>query len=151
MIITSFRDARTYTRKYREIGEREFYINRNTAYQHCLNKERYIRNNIDPYASDYSNENETFSEFYNCTIVVPIVFKYENVNLYYGYLCCDTQNEEYSKDIIFNDQVADIMIFAAKIIAKYIDEVDNQIRNMLFDDSPELSLLILLYQDKFKG
>jgi len=150
-IITTFRDNKTYNRKDREIGEIEYRIDANTASRYCLNKPCFIKNNISPDASDYSNENARFKEFYNCTIVAPIVCKYSDMDIFYGYIACDVLNNDDMNKDIFDDYMGDIMIVAGKIIGMYFDEIDYQWDAiMVRHEPPNDDFLASIYQNKLK-
>ena len=125
-VITTFRDHQTYSQGEREIGTKEYSINNNSDFVHCLNKPWFIKNNMTDDDTNYSNENSDYLKYYNCTIVVPIKYEYSDKCHIFGYLACDTLNQDLSITNIFDNKAAQIMQITANIIAAYFDSMDFQ-------------------------
>ena len=124
-IFTAFRDKETYEKTEREIGGRHYSITANGDFQLCLTKESYIRNNIPANAGDYANENYPSSmQYYNSTVVVPIICDYKSDKNIFGYLCCDTLNEDTTVEV-FDKKVSDIMYTAALTMGIFFDTINS--------------------------
>ena len=125
-VITTFRDHQTYSQGEREIGTKEYSINNNSDFVHCLNKPWFIKNNMTDDDTNYSNENRDYLKYYNCTIVVPIKYEYSDKCHIFGYLACDALNQDLSITDVFDNKAAQIMQITANIIAAYFDSMDYQ-------------------------
>ncbi len=124
-ILTTFRDNQTYSQTNREIGGKEFKINKNSDFTYCLTNPYFLKNNISKHDKTYDNEHKEFSEYYNCAIVAPIFCKYpNNITYIYGYLTCDVLNEDLKNDNIFDEQSAEILVTTANIIGIFFDNLD---------------------------
>ena len=132
-VYTAFRDGNTYNDKNengfskREIGNRLYSIDRNSAFSECLSQDIFFRNNVTNKDNSYLNQNEEFYKYYNCTIVVPIRTMREDGKIkYLGYLCCDCLNtKEDSNDIIFDQTAAQYLFAFAQNLATFIETLDN--------------------------
>jgi len=133
-VITTFRDKQTYLQGKREIGSVQYTISKNTDFVYCLAHPYFLKNNIKQDDRTYDNEHEGFLEFYNCTIVVPIMYEYPDYTHIYGYLTCDVLNEDLSKDDVLDDKMAEIMEATANIIGTYFDSMDFQWEYIFEDD-----------------
>lgn len=133
-IITTFRDHKTYSQGKREIGIKEYSIRKNTDFTYCLTRSYFLKNNIVADDKTYDNENKDFLNYYNCTIVVPIVYRYPDRQHIYGYLTCDILNKDYFVDKLLDEKMAEIMVATANIIGIYFDSMDFQWEYVLEDD-----------------
>ena len=133
-VITTFRDSQTYSQGKREIGEKKYSINGNTDFVYCLSHPYFLKNNIKPDDRTYDNEHKGFLEFYNCTIVVPIKCQYPVSPHIYGYLTCDILNNDFSKENLLDDRMAEIMEATANIMGIYFDSMDFQWEYVLEND-----------------
>lgn len=133
-VITTFRDSQTYFQHKREIGREPYSINENTDFIYCLSHPYFLKNNIREDDKTYANEHLGFLEDYNCTIVAPITYEYPDFTHIYGYLACDTLNDDFSKDDILDDKMAEIMETTANVIGAYFDNMDFQWEYILEDD-----------------
>lgn len=124
-IITAYRDGHAYTEGKREIARKKFSIPKNDDFLRCLEAPyHYLRNNItEADLASYANENDDFLDFYNSTIVVPIYSSSENQKLCYGYLACDTYNNNLAISI-YDKQMVDILALAASIIGLFLNITD---------------------------
>lgn len=134
MVITSFRNNESYSQGKREIGERQYHIDKNTDFLFCLSKPYFLKNNIKANDKSYENEHEDFLSYYNCTIVVPIKCAYPNSDHIFGYLACDILNQDFSQDDLLDDKMAEIMQATANIMGLYFDDIDYQWSYVLNDD-----------------
>lgn len=130
-VITIFRDAETYSKNKRETKRKIYSINKNTDFLHCLYYPCYLKNNINPNDTTYNNEHEGFSEFYNCTIVVPIRRDYKDMMHFFGYLTCDILNDDLSRNNLLDDKMAEVMSTTANIIGMFYDKIDEYWRYVL--------------------
>ena len=133
-IITTFRDHQTHSQGKREIGVKEYSIRKNTDFIYCLTHSYFLKNNITADDKTYDNENRDFLNYYNCTIVVPIVYRYPDKQHIYGYLTCDILNKNNSVDNLLDEKMAEIMVATANIIGIYFDSMDFQWEYVLEDD-----------------
>lgn len=133
-VITTFRDNKTYSQNKREVGKIKYNIFENTDFIHCMTNPYFLKNNISSNDKSYKNEHTGFIEYYNCTIVVPIVCEYPETIHYYGYLTCDVLNNNLNNDDIFDDKMADIMIATARVIGIYFDNLEFQWECILGND-----------------
>ncbi|MBQ4105292.1 MAG: hypothetical protein IJC86_02765 [Clostridia bacterium] len=133
-VITTFRDSQAYSQGKREIGVTTYCINKNTDFIYCLSHPYFIKNNIKASDRSYDNENLSFLKSYNCTIVVPIKYAYPDCNHIYGYLTCDILNDDFTKDNLLDEKMAEIMEATANIIGTYFDNMDYQWEYILEDD-----------------
>lgn len=137
-VITVFRDYKTYSQGKREVAQTEYTISGNTDFHYCVTNPYFLKNNISPDDKTYANENPACFSNYNCTIVVPIKCSYSEANQMFGYLACDTLNEDFSKTDIMDTEMAEIMIATANIIALYFEDIGFQfeaVGNMDFMDT----------------
>lgn len=130
-VITAFRDHKTYINGKREVGKKEYTIYGNTDFLHCLRNSSYINNNL---LNDggYNNENVNYITQYTCTTVVPIVWKYNNVFKLYGYLTCDVFDSEQKYANIMDENIAYMMNSVAGILARYFDDIQYSVQNMIY-------------------
>ena len=125
-IITTFRDSQTYSQGKREIGEKIYYINKNTDFLYCLTHSYFLKNNIQEDDRTYDNEHKGFLEYYNCAIVVPIKCEFPDSTHIYGYLTCDILNDDFFQQNLLDDKMAEIMEATANIMGLYFDDMDFQ-------------------------
>jgi hypothetical protein len=130
-IITAFRDSKTYHEQKREIGKKEYRIDKNIDFQICLDREYFIKNNAGKNDPDYTNEHIDFNQYYNCTISVPIYTKYAEKKRFFGYLCCDVLNNDYENENIFDITEANIFLASAFSMAMFFDNINKSWKNML--------------------
>lgn len=124
-VLTTFRDNQTYSQHNREIGGKEYEINKNSDFIYCLTNPYFLKNNISENDKTYNNEHKEFSKYYNCAIVAPIFCKYpNNITYIYGYLTCDVLNKDFENDNIFDEQSAEILVTTANIIGIFFDNLD---------------------------
>ncbi len=146
-IITTFRDAHTYTQYNREVGKKEYTIIGNTDFNHCLNKPHYRNNAIGENDNDtYQNENSNFLSFYNRTVVVPIFVSEASGKKYYGYLTADTLDLESATKEVYDMQMLNIMKCAASTIAMYFNVMEQH-----WGDALNTIKDIILYMKKPKN
>lgn len=136
VVITTFRDRQTYLQGKREIGKEKYSINRNTDFIYCLFNPYFLKNNIKSEKDDktYSNQHEGFLQYYNCTIVVPIKYKYPDCSHIFGFLTCDILNDDLSVENLLDNKMAEIMETTANVIGTYFDNMDYQWECVLEDD-----------------
>lgn len=123
-IYTAFRDAYSYSEGIREIGIAKYNIDKNTDFQQCLSTEEYFINNIEPDTGNYSNEHDGFSQYYNCTVVVPIRAKQSSGKYrYLGYLCCDCKTTDTIQ--VFTHDTARLLYSVAQHYAVFLETMDS--------------------------
>ncbi len=128
-IYTAFRDYKTYSSKKRnETWKKEFSISKNSDFIMSIEKEYYIFNFMDKkYLDDglYLNENSSFYENYNSGITCTIHSCIDGERKLFGYLACDSLLSEKTKKTngkdIYDWNIANLMMFAAHVIAMYLD------------------------------
>ena len=130
-VMTAFRDHETYVKGNREVGRREYTIYGNTDFLHCLRNSSYINNNLLNDGS-YNNENSNYKNQYTCTTVVPIVWQYNNVFKLYGYLTCDAYDSEQKYTDVMDKNIAYIMNTVASLLARYFDDIQYSVQNMIY-------------------
>lgn len=130
-VMTAFRDKGTYVGGNREVGKREYTIYGNTDFLHCLRNSSYINNNL-LNDDSYNNENPNYKNQYTCTTVVPIVWQYNNVVKFYGYLTCDAYDVVQQYTGIMDKNIAYMMNSVASILARYFDDIQYSVQNMVY-------------------
>jgi hypothetical protein len=130
-VLTMFRNTNhNNSRMEREIREKEYSIEGNTAFSHCMKDPKgiYMCNNIDHNANNYLNENEKWHSYYNCATVVAIFCQCESDRYYFGFLACDAQNANVNNvgGDVFDDDMVQIIVSVANIIGIYLDNIRNQ-------------------------
>lgn len=130
-VMTTFRDKGTYVGGNREVGKREYTIYGNTDFLHCLRNSSYINNNL-LNDDSYNNENPNYKNQYTCTTVVPIVWQYNNVVKFYGYLTCDVYDVVQQYTGIMDKNIAYMMNSVASILARYFDDIQYSVQNMVY-------------------
>ena len=130
-VMTAFRDNETYVQGKREVGKEEYTIYKNTDFVYCLQNSAYINNDLLNEAS-YDNQNTNYNNYYTCTTVVPIVWKYNNVVRFYGYLTCDAYDPERKYSDIMDKNVAYMMNSVASLLARYFDDIQYSVQNMVY-------------------
>lgn len=121
-IITCYRDSEAYVHKKREVGKKVYSIENNTDFLECLQHDYFLKNNLTGVNATYHNENGDFLNYYNCTIVVPIFGLYDSMKCYFGYLACDTLNQNKDCDKILDEEMVKIMKMTAILLGGYFDE-----------------------------
>lgn len=121
-ILTCYRDSESFVHQKREVGKKEYDINSNSDFRDCLQHEHFIKNNLTGVNATYLNENGDFLSRYNCTIVVPIFGLYKAGRYYFGYLACDTLNNNLENADIFDDEMVKIMKMTAILLGGYFGE-----------------------------
>ena len=130
-VMTTFRDRETYVEGNREVGKREYTISGNTDFLHCLRNKAYINNDLLNDVS-YNNENPNYKNQYTCTTVVPIVWEHNNVIKFYGYLTCDAFDSEQKFKNVMDNSVACMMNSVASLLARYFDDIQYSVQNMVY-------------------
>ena len=130
-VMTAFRDHQTYINGNREVGGKEYTIYGNTDFFHCLRNSSYINNNLLNDES-YNNENSNYKNQYTCTTVVPIVWQYDNIVRFYGYLTCDAYDSEQKYTKIMDKNIAYMMNTVASLLARYFDDIQYSVQNMIY-------------------
>ncbi len=136
-VLTTFRDNMTYTLRKREIGERDYSIEKNTAFQHCLHESYFLRNNINPDDRSYLNEHKDFLQCYNCVVVSKIYTRDDVGNRVFGYLACDVNNANEKVTDVFDSHAANLVEVTAQIIGQFLDTLDAHWENSLGKDFAE--------------
>lgn len=121
-IITCYRDSEAYRHKKREVSKKVYSIENNTDFLECLQHEYFIKNNLTGVNATYHNENGDFLNYYNCTIVVPIFGLYRTIKCYFGYLACDTLNQNKDCDKVLDEEMVKIMKMTAILLGGYFEE-----------------------------
>ncbi len=140
-VFTAFRDKSASEQGIREVGEKIFKINANSDFLNCMKKESYFRNNIPKDCPDYMNENDNYSLYYNCVATVPIICDYKNEKVIYGFLCCDTLNEEYVGQEIMDKNITNILFTASLTMGSLFDTIDTNWAYIMEDDVEFLSYI----------
>lgn len=130
-VMTTFRDRETYVEGNREVGKREYTIYGNTDFLHCLRNSAYINNDLLNDVS-YNNENPSYKNQYTCTTVVPVVWQYNSVVKFYGYLTCDAFDSEQKYTNIMDKNIAYMMNSVASLLARYFDDIQYSVQNMVY-------------------
>lgn len=131
-VMTTFRDKESYL-SGREVGKKEYTIYGNTDFLHCLRNASYINNNLLKDDS-YNNENINYKHEYTSTAVVPIVWEYEKINRFFGYLTCDVYDEEQKYTDVMDQNIIHMMNSVASILARYFDDIQYLVQNILYKD-----------------
>lgn len=121
-IITCYRDSEAYIHKKREVSKKIYSIENNTDFLECLQHDYFIKNNLTGVNATYHNENGDFLNYYNCTIVVPIFGLYRTIKCYFGYLACDTLNQNKDCDKVLDEEMVKIMKMTAILLGGYFEE-----------------------------
>lgn len=132
-VMTTFRDRGTYLGGNREVGKKEYTIYGNTDFLHCLRNSSYINNNLLDDDS-YNNENPNYKNQYTCTAVVPIVWQYDNMVKFYGYLTCDAYDPAREYDGVMDKNIVYMMNSVASILARYFEDIQYSVQNMIYKD-----------------
>jgi hypothetical protein len=130
-VMTTFRDRETYVEGNREVGKREYTIYGNTDFLHCLRNSAYINNDL-LHDVSYNNENPNYKNQYTCTTVVPVVWQYNSVIKFYGYLTCDAYDSEQEYTNIMDKNIAYMMNSVASLLARYFDDIQYSVQNMVY-------------------
>jgi hypothetical protein len=119
-VYTAFRDFDTFCKGEREVCRKEYCINENSDFIHCLRKEMYIINGIDSHEGSYCNENEERNKFYDSAITTAIFYEYNDYKRIFGYLACDVLVGD--DDIsVFDNKIGNIMYITAMELGSYFD------------------------------
>ncbi len=150
-IYTSFRDNETYTSRIREIGDKIYTIRRNSDFVQCLSEDSFIKNNINKSEGNYINEDQSFLDYYNCTVVVPIRQKrIDNEYIYLGYLCCDCLNNNPNIKV-FDTINANYLFATAQNIATFLETLNSNWKDRFeIIDHEEQHILEILYKKIYK-
>ena len=130
-IISAFRDSEASHNNEREIGEKEYTIDKNMDFVTCLREENFIKNNVKKGDRDYTNEHIDFDQYYNCTITVPIYSDYAGKKRYFGYLCCDVLNKKDDGAIVFDINEANILSSTAYNLSVFFGNINGSWKQML--------------------
>ena len=133
LVYTAFRDYRTYNRKKRiETWQKGFSIHKNSDFSNSVEKEYYIFNFLEKKHLEqglYQNENASFYEDYNSGITCTIHSCINGERKLFGYLACDSLFDERIKKKcgkdIFDWNAANLMMYAAHVIAMYLEKFLN--------------------------
>lgn len=122
-IVTAYRDPTTFVeRKKREVGQRVYDPDRNTAFIHIFREHRryFAEDNLAALGESYLNENAGWKTEYNATIVVPIGFIADNPahSKIFGVLAVDSVNPN-NWTLFKRPGSRDIAGHAADILAHY--------------------------------
>jgi hypothetical protein len=123
-IITVYRDPETYEkyREKREVGNRIYDVQRNTAFIHIFQDREQVFANDDLRAlgDAYKNENERWSEQYNATIVAPIRYSVPEKGKYrcFGFIAIDCLNVR-KENLFENEEAKYIIGHAADLMANF--------------------------------
>ena len=98
---------------------------------HCLRNSAYINNDLLNDVS-YNNENPNYKNQYTCTTVVPVVWQYNSVVKFYGYLTCDAYDSERQYTNIMDKNIAYMMNSVASLLARYFDDIQYSVQNMVY-------------------
>lgn len=132
-LFTAYRDTQTY-----ESGERNenpprlYTINKNSDFTHCANGHNYYMFNVnrDGLIRGYTNENEGYSQYYNSGVTVLVESKSTDLtrcatpSVVYGFLACDTLNENFLGEQLMDDNVASIMMAMGAMIGSYCNYLE---------------------------
>lgn len=90
-VYTAYRDPVTYKEGVREIKEKQYIIEENSAFRHIAydGNEFFCHNNLKGLGVIYNNKTENWQKLYNATFVVPISHK----TMHYGFLAIDSKNK----------------------------------------------------------
>lgn len=123
-IVTGFRDPETFESRNhsREVGERVYDPDKNTAFHNIINLKRsfYFCNDLNSLGPNYLNENPKWSEQYNSTAVIPIRYHHEHRGhySYFGLIAVDSLNP--NKYELYNDRESRYILgHAADLLANY--------------------------------
>lgn len=127
-IYTTFRDSKTYgSKKRNETWEKTFKISKNSDFVMSIEKDYYIFNFMDKnYLEDglYQNENAAFYENYNSGVTCTMYSCVNGKRKLFGYLACDslvTKSNKLTNKNVYDWEVANIMMFAANIVAMFLE------------------------------
>jgi hypothetical protein len=126
-IVTVFRDPYTFVhhREEREVGGLSLYtVKGNTAFHQIAEGKRkyFFNNDLNGLGDAYDNENQSWREHYNSTLVVPIRYL-DNVSgqqqqWFFGFLAIDSKNPDKLK--LYNKhETKFIMSHAADLLATF--------------------------------
>ena len=123
-IITVYRDPDTYEkfREKREVGNRIYSVERNTAFIHIFqDKEQvFAKDDLQALGDAYKNENALWWKQYNATIVAPIRYSVPEKGGYrcFGFIAMDSLNP--NKENLFENEEAKYIIgHAADLMANF--------------------------------
>ncbi len=132
VVYTAFRDKTSYDDKddggmpKREVGKTAYSIDGNEDFTKCLSMDTYFINNVTRDDDKYLNEHTNFDDFYNCSIVVPVRTKIAEGNRkFYGFLCCDCQNDDKRLTDIFDKSSAQYLFTYAQNLATFLETLDS--------------------------
>lgn len=123
-IITVYRDPDTYekARENREVGTRLYSVEDNSAYMHiCISKKAYFcSDNLIEMGDKYINENPSWRENYNATIVVPIRYYNKDSGFYrvFGFISIDSLNKD-KNELFCNNTSRYIVGHSADLMASF--------------------------------
>lgn len=124
LIITVYRDPSTYEewREEREVGSKIYSIDGNSAFMHIfMNKQPYFRSDdLIKMGDTYTNENLSWREKYNATIVVPIRYYCKDNGVYrlFGFISVDSPNRD-KNNLFVNNMARYIVGQAADLMASF--------------------------------
>ncbi len=123
-IITVYRDPSTYEkwREEREVGSMIYSIEDNSAFMHIyMNKKSFFRcDDLASMGDAYINENQSWKEKYNATIVVPIRYYCKENGIYklFGFISIDSLNRD--KNNLFTNNAARYIVgHSADLMASF--------------------------------
>lgn len=122
-VVTVFRDPDSYElfRDKREVGRNVYDVERNTAFIHIFKEKKayFCCDDLDALGAVYLNENPTWKDQYNATIVAPIRYAKDGGEYRcFGLLAVDSMNSRRLK-LFENDEAAHIIGHAADLLATY--------------------------------
>jgi hypothetical protein len=123
-VITVYRDPETYERyrENREVGNRIYCIERNTAFIHIFQEREQIfaKDDLSILGDAYKNENPCWERQYNSTLVAPIRYSVPEKGGYrcFGFIAVDSMNTE-RKNIFETEEAKYIIGHIADLMANY--------------------------------
>lgn len=152
-VYTAFRDYNTYCNSDREIGVAAYTISGNSAFTACMTSDHFRNCNAKPNDDSYQNQREGFEKDYNCVMTVPIRLKRANGEVkYFGYLCCDCLNNEYSGKEVFDVSAAQYLYAFAQNMATFLETLDSNWIDRFKDNPKEPdTILEVLFKRIFKN
>lgn len=151
-IYTAFRDHEVYCDHEREIGDQIYSVTGNTAFNQCISKDYFIRNNFEAKDDSYANEHRHYDEFYNCAICVPIKLKgADGKTKFFGFFSCDCLNDNRTISEVFDRSAAQYMFAFAQNIATFLETLDaNWIDRYQGLDGVSVGILEMLFKKIYK-
>lgn len=123
-IVTVYRDPETYEkwRQEREVGNRLYDVEDNSAFVHIYRKKRsyFYSDDLASMGESYVNENPLWRQMYNATLVVPIRYysSEKDIHKVFGFISIDSLNRD-KNNLFVNNSTRFIVGHAADLMASF--------------------------------